>query len=242
MERLQKVMARAGIASRRKCEDIIAKGGVTVNGKVVTALGFKVNPTQDKIKVFDQNLTQISYQYLILNKPPHYITSKKDPQNRPKVMDLLPSELKHLNPVGRLDYLTAGLLLLTNDGDLTYQITHPKFLMPKTYLLYLKEPLPFKKQQLLRGGVDLSDGKTAPAQLAFVKKQEANYLYQMTIIEGRNRQIRRMFEAIAFPLTHLKRIKIGNLELQNLPQGQYRFLTMREIRELKDNAQGFKGD
>lgn len=233
MERLQKVIAQAGIASRRKAEELIANGKVKVNGKVVTELGTKVDPLKDNIEVNGKQIKQEKLVYILLNKPKGYITTADDPQNRPIVFDLIRDIPQRLHSVGRLDFDTAGLLLLTNDGDLTYKLTHPKFEKEKIYLVRVKGRITQKVIKNLERGVELEDGKTAPAKVKLVKLKRDFSLLKLTIHEGRNRQIRRMMETVGFPVIYLKRIQLGPLTLGNLKTGQYRNLTQKEIKFLK---------
>ena len=233
VERLQKIIAQAGIASRRKAEELIIDGKVKVNGKVVTELGTKADPLKDEIEVNGKLIKQEKLVYILLNKPKGYIATADDPQNRPIVFDLIKGIPQRLHSVGRLDYDTAGLLLLTNDGDLTYKLTHPKFRKEKIYLVRVKGRITQKVIKNLERGVELEDGMTAPAKVDLVKLKRDFSLLKLTIREGRNRQIRRMMEAVEFPVIYLKRIQMGPLTLGKLKTGQYRHLTQKEINLLK---------
>ncbi|HPZ43009.1 MAG TPA: pseudouridine synthase [Bacillota bacterium] len=234
MERLQKVMARAGIASRRRCEEMIASGIVKVNGKVVTELGTKVDPYRDKIVVDGTPLIPSPRKiYILMYKPRGYITTLSDEKGRKKVTDLLRDVPERVYPVGRLDYDSEGLLLLTNDGDLTYALTHPRHQVPKTYLARVKGvPEPAKLEQMAKGLV-LEDGPTAPARVRMLESREGNALLEITIHEGRNRQVRRMCDHIGHPVLRLKRTRFGNLTIGNMRPGQYRHLTREEVKRLK---------
>lgn len=235
LERLQKVIAQAGIASRRDAEQLISAGRVTINGKIVTELGTKVNPKQDRIAVDKKLIKTEKYVYLLLNKPKGVITALEDPQNRKTVAALVASIPERIYPVGRLDYNTEGLLIMTNDGDLTNTLTHPSNEIPKTYLAKVHGYPPEEKLDKLRVGIKLEDGVTAPAKINIVAVDPEKELttLEMVIHEGKNREIRRMCEAIGHPVKNLKRIKIAFLTLEGLRRGQYRQLLAEEVAELK---------
>jgi len=238
MERLQKVLAEAGIASRRKCEEIITAGRVQVNGEVVKTLGVKVDPQQDEIRVDGRAINQQKKIYVLLNKPKGVITSANDPGGRKVVTDFLPGITQRVYPVGRLDYDTEGLLLLTNDGELAHLLTHPKHHVPKTYQATVKGVPHGTVLEKLREGVKLEDGMTSPAEVEYadINPEKNETVVEITIYEGRNRQVRRMFEAVSFPVIRLKRIKFGPIFLTGLPRGKYRHLTPAEIKELQGAA------
>lgn len=245
-ERLQKVIARLGIASRRHAEKLISKGLVKVNGRVVTQLGTKVSP-QDKIEVLDPSKKKVvqrdsvgeqgKFVYYLLHKPVGVITSVYDPQGRKTVIDLIRQDVKQrVYPVGRLDYDTSGLLLLTNDGDLTYRLTHPRFEVKKIYKAWIKGRISAEAIKTLQEGVKLQDGVTAPAKI--IKVQQANRgnslsVVEISIHEGKNRQVRRMFEAVGYPLVGLQRIAFGPLKLNNLKPGEFRPLKVQEVARLQ---------
>lgn len=235
MERLQKVMAASGIASRRKSEELILRGKVRVNGKVITEVGFKVDPLQDVIEVEGKRIQPVQqYIYLLLNKPKGVITSVTDPQGRTTVIDLLQPIKERVYPVGRLDYQTEGLLLLTNDGELAYRMTHPKFEIEKEYIALVKGRPSFENIQQLQKGILLEDGMTAPAEVEILGEDvKGNCTLKMVIHEGRNRQVRRMCEAIGHPVIHLRRVRIGFIQIQDLKPGDYRHLETHEIQKLK---------
>ncbi|NPV26288.1 MAG: rRNA pseudouridine synthase [Firmicutes bacterium] len=237
MERLQKVLAQAGIASRRRSEELILAGRVRVNGIIVNQLGMKVDWDRDVIEVDGRRLKKpVEPVYILLNKPVGYVTTVRDPQGRKKVTDLIRGVSERIYPVGRLDYDTEGLLLLTNDGELTYALTHPKHEVSKTYLAkVLGVPSPAKLRTLQRG-VQLEDGKTAPARVRLLARIEGNALLEIQVHEGRNRQVRRMCEAIGHPVLELKRTQLAFLSLDGLRVGQYRHLTPAEVRKLKQLA------
>ncbi|HOV78631.1 MAG TPA: pseudouridine synthase [Bacillota bacterium] len=237
MERLQKVMARAGVASRRHCEKMIAAGLVKVNGRIVTEPGVKVDPVRDEIKVGNEVVfpSRRKY-YLLLYKPRGYVTTLSDERGRKKVADLLKGIKERVYPVGRLDYNSEGLLLMTNDGDLAYGLTHPGRMVHKTYLVRVSGfPEPEKLEQMEKG-IPLKEGVTSRARVRVVGQRQGNALLEITVHEGRNRLVRRMCDFIGHPVLRLKRIKLGNLSLDGLEPGEYRHLTVEELRVLKKKA------
>ncbi|WP_314585353.1 pseudouridine synthase [Paenibacillus terrigena] len=238
MERLQKILAAAGVASRRKCEELILEGKVEVNGETVKTLGVKADPTQDVITVNGRAIQSESKVYLMMNKPKGVITSATDPKGRKVVTDYVTGIKERVYPVGRLDYDTEGLLLLTNDGEFANLLTHPKHHVPKTYLATVEGIPHGDKLEKLKEGIMLEDGMTAPAELEYqdINVEEKQATIRITIYEGRNRQVRRMFEAISHKVIRLKRIKFGDLSLMNLKRGRTRPLTPNEINELKQSA------
>jgi len=238
LERLQKLLAQAGVASRRKCEELILAGKVTVNGEVVNTLGAKADPATDTIAVNGKPIKSEKKLYLMLNKPKGVITSASDPQGRKIVSDYLPGIKERVYPVGRLDYDTEGLLLLTNDGEFANLLTHPRHHVPKTYVATVEGVPHGDSLDKLAKGIKLEDGMTAPAEVDYQDVDPDNKTAKIviTIHEGRNRQVRRMFEAIGHPVKLLKRIRFGELSLQGLARGQYRHLTPEEIKELRAAA------
>ena len=230
-ERLQKVLARGGFGSRRTCELLIESGRVTVNGQVAE-LGRRVDVERDKVAVDDILVsTRAGLVYYLLNKPSGVVTTARDPHGRPTVIDLLPLEPR-VFPVGRLDADTEGLLVLTNDGDLTYHLTHPSFGVEKEYLAQVEgHPSPAALRRL-RQGVELDDGVTAPARAALVPPQTI----KLTIHEGRNRQVRRMCAAIGHPVVRLVRTRVGPIAERRLKPGEWRPLTQAEVRALAQAA------
>lgn len=237
-ERLQKIIARAGITSRRKAEELILTGQVTVNGQVVTELGTKADPERDHIKVkgklINPRLAAREKIYILLYKPTGYLTSLSDPQKRPLVTDLLPRLKTKVYPVGRLDFNSEGLILLTNDGDFANLITSAKHEIPKTYHVKVKGILDEKQLTLLRRGVVIEGRRSAPAKIAELKHTETNAWYEVTIIEGRHHHIRKMFEKVGHSVVKLKRVTIGFLTCQGLKAGQYRHLTPAEVKRFFD--------
>ncbi len=231
-QRLQKVLASAGVASRRHSEDLILDGRVTVNGTVIRELGAKADPLLDRIEVDGRPLPKPGDRvYLVLHKPQGYVTTVKDPRRRRTVMDLV-APVPGLHPVGRLDYDTSGLLLLTNDGDFTLAVTHPRFGMAKIYEATLRGRPSELALQKLREGITLDDGPTQPAEVVRLGHEGSSTHVQVSIHEGRNRQVRRMFEAIGHPVLRLKRTAVGPVKLGNLDPGQVRHLSPKEIETL----------
>ncbi len=232
-ERLQKIISKCGIASRRKAEELILEGQVKVNG-ATASLGMKADIDKDHIKVKGKLIQGVRRKvYLMLNKPDKCITSMNDPEGRPTVKDLLKGVKTSVFPVGRLDYNSEGLLIMTNDGDLANSILHPKKKIDKTYLVKINGILEEKDILKLEKGISLEDGKTSPAKIKKVKKTDANSWIEITIHEGRKRQIRRMLERLGHPVIKLRRIRINGLELGRLPIGAIRHLKPEEIDRLR---------
>lgn len=237
IERLQKIIAAAGIASRRKAEELIASGRVAVNGKVVTELGTKADPEQDHIRVNGKLLHGAQrHVYLVLNKPKGFVTTAHDPEGRPTVMTLVKGVGSRVYPVGRLDYASEGLLLMTNDGDLAHKLMKASSHVPKTYVVKVSGKPPEEAIAKLRGGLSIAtdEGKrvrTSPAKIRIVK-EGPNPWYEVTLIEGRNRQIRRMFDEVGHHVEKIKRVKYGPLAL-DVPPGEFRSLTLQEVARLK---------
>ena len=240
--RLQKLLADRGIASRRAAEELIAAGKVTVNGQVVKQMGLKVNSAHDKITVNGQPLPKPpALRYLLLHKPVGYICSAKDERDKKSVLQLLPEDLtERIYPVGRLDYNSSGLLLLTNDGPLTNALLHPSRQIDKTYLAEVYGPISNGDLDKLAKGVDLEDGPTAPAEAKLLRRSKGTSLIEIKIYEGRNHQVRRMCEAIGHPVLRLRRLRFATLSLGNLKEGASRELRPAEIKLLKQAAQGSK--
>lgn len=236
-ERLQKLIAAAGISSRRHAEELITAGRVSVNGKVVTELGAKADPQTDHIKVngklINPALKPRDRIYVLLNKPKGYLTSLADPEGRPLVADLVPSTLGRLHPVGRLDFNTEGLLLMTDDGKLTNHITAARNRIEKVYEVKVKGiPAEAAIDRLRRGGMRLDDDvRTAPAEINLINHTAVNAWFEVTLHEGRNQQIRRMFDAIGHSVLKLARVRIGPLRESKLKPGQWRFLAKEEVKQ-----------
>lgn len=234
-ERLQKILSQAGVASRREAERMIADGRVMVNGAPVTELGTKADPTRDTITVDGKPVTvEEKRVYVILNKPVGYVTTLKDPEGRPIVTDLLKGLGVRVYPVGRLDYNTEGLLLLTNDGAWANRLAHPRHEVDKEYLVRVRGTVSREQMTRLEQGVELEDGKTAPARVALSKQSDNNTWLSITIHEGRYRQVRRMCEAVSLSVVRLRRIRYGTLALGELKIGEYRCLSPGEVAALAD--------
>jgi 23S rRNA pseudouridine2605 synthase len=236
-ERLQKILSQAGVASRRQSEQLILDGRVTVNGAVITELGSKADLERDHIKVDGRLIHAPKRQvYLALNKPNNTVTTVSDPENRATVMDLLHGVKERVYPVGRLDYHSEGLLLLTNDGELANGIMSAATHLPKTYLVKVTGSLTTEQEQRFRDGVPLSGRRTMPAGLKLVH-QAQNPWYEVKLVEGRNNQIRLMFKHFGFLVEKLKRVRIGPIELGSLKPGGFRHLTAEEVQKLKRAVQ-----
>ena len=232
--RLQKLIAGTGLASRRKAEALIAAGRVMVNGKTVTEFGTKVDPTRDHVKVDGKHLgASQPFVYLMLNKPKNVVSTLDDPGGRTTVKDYLRGVSVRVFPVGRLDFDSEGLLLLTNHGDLAQAMLHPRYHVPKTYLIKVKGVLTDDSIRSLEQGVSLEDGMTGPAQVRKVRKVEANSWLEITIREGRKHQVKRMLESVGHPVIKLLRIRMGPIALGDLQPGEFRFLTDREANALR---------
>jgi pseudouridine synthase len=234
MERLQKVMAHAGVASRRKSEEIIAEGRVKVNGEIVTEMGFKVDPDEDEIVVDGELISEEKKRYLLLNKPEGYITTVSDPEGRPTVMDLIPDLKQRLYPAGRLDYDSSGLLIMTNDGDLTYKLTHPKKEVDKKYRVLVQGEMTEEDFNKFENGMVIDGQKTAPAKISNVNYKGDKTEFDIIIHEGRNRQVRRMVQIAGFSVISLKRIGFAFLSLTGVKEGEFRYLSDQEITKLKN--------
>ncbi len=244
-ERLQKIIAAAGLASRRKAEELIASGRVQINGSVVTELGTKADSETDHIRVDGKLLHGAQHHvYLLLNKPKGYVTTVSDPENRPTVMQLIRGVKKRVYPVGRLDYGSEGLLLLTNDGALANKLMRAASQVQKTYVVKLAGTPSNEELEKLRAGVSIAtdDGRRVRAAPAGIKliKEANNPWYEVTLIEGRNREIRRMFEKVGHPVEKIKRVRYGPLTL-DVPPGGFRELTRQEVDRLRTAVNRQKG-
>lgn len=256
--RLNKFISDSGYTARRKADILISEGRVTVNGKTISELGTKLNPEEDIVKIDGELIKSMSklpasaesgyipkpnYIYILLNKPAGYVTTTSDEKNRPTVMDLIKIK-KRIYSVGRLDYDSEGLLLFTNDGDLANKLMHPSHEIEKKYLIKLNRPLDLKSENRLKNGIkpllsspkgrekNLWTNRTSPAKVEIVPNTERKQV-KITIHEGRNRQVRKMFEAVGLFVRKLKRIEYGNLDLNGLKSGQWRYLNSEEVRKLK---------
>lgn len=240
MERLQKIMSRAGVASRRAAEQMILDGRVTVNGETALTLGVKADADKDRILVDGKPIERERRAYYLLYKPKGIITSAKDERGRKTVVDLLGGVPERVYPVGRLDYQTEGLLLLTNDGELTNRLIHPKYKIDKTYLAVVAGMPSETELNRLRSGIVLEDGKTAPAEVERRAVDPGRNRTDLLIVihEGKNRQVRRMCEAVGHPVVSLKRVRFANLSLEGLRPGEFRPLSPREIDALLEAAGG----
>jgi pseudouridine synthase len=227
--RINKFLATSGVASRRASDKLIIDGVVKINGKICSP-GDDVDLSNDTVTVNGKIVNVVKkYEYYIMNKPKGYVCTVKDDKGRKTVMDLLPQKMKRLFPVGRLDYDTEGLLILTNDGDLTFKLTHPKNEVPKTYLVKTEKPVSDEDLAKLRSGVFIDGVKTKKCNVRLIETLKTGSKLHITITEGRNRQVRKMFEAVNNNVDFLKRIKIGDLTLTGLNRGEVRQLNAREI-------------
>ena len=234
--RINKYIASCGVASRRKAEELIISRRVTINGELITELSTTVDETKDIVEVDGVPINQEEKKvYILLNKPEGYITTVKDQFDRPSVLDILKDVEERVYPVGRLDYETSGLLILTNDGDLTYKLTHPKHEVEKTYLAMVNGIISPEEKRRFENGLQIEDYTTAKAKLKIVKAdEEKNYsVCKITIHEGRNRQVRKMCKAIGHPVRNLRRIQMGRINIRGLEVGEYRNLTEDEVKYLK---------
>lgn len=237
MERLQKILSQAGIASRRASEQLMIDGRVTVNGETVRELGTKADPARDDIRVDGRRVKVAAHhRYILLNKPRGYMTTRSDPERRPTVIDLLGGVREYVYPVGRLDFDSDGLLLLTNDGDLAARLTHPRHGVARVYeALVLGVPDAHDLKRLARG-VTIDDRPTLPAIVKILRTRAGGAVLEITVREGRNRQVRRMCEAIGHPVSQLTRVAIGPLRDSRLKSGQWRDLADAEILRLRTAA------
>ena len=234
--RLQKVLSQAGIASRRAAEKLIAEGRVSVNGVTVREMGIKADPAVDDIRVDGRRIKPAErHRYILLNKPRGYVSTRSDPQRRPTVIDLLRGVREYVYPVGRLDYDSEGLLLLTNDGDLAARLTHPRHGVERTYEARVAGMPDRQALERLRDGIPLDGHRTLPATVMLVneRRRDRDGVLLLTIREGRNRQVRRMCEAVGHPVQALRRTRIGPITDRTLKPGQWRELSALEVDKLK---------
>jgi 23S rRNA pseudouridine2605 synthase len=232
-ERLQKIISRAGIASRRAGEELIVAGRVRVNGKIVTELGVKADARTDKIEVDGQRLMSGAPLYVVLHKPRNVVSTLNDPEGRPTVADYLRSTGVRLYPVGRLDFATSGVLLATNDGEFANAMLHPRGSVPKTYVVKVNGLMEEADLERWRTGVRLDDGLTLPAEVRRLRHEEGKTWLEVTLREGRNQQLRRMGEATGFPVMRLARLSFAGITSEGLRPGELRTLTSDELLELR---------
>jgi 23S rRNA pseudouridine2605 synthase len=235
--RLQRFLAQAGVASRRKAEELITAGRITVNGKVVRELGTKVDPRRDRVQFDGKRLQPEDHVWLLLNKPTRTVTTVNDPEDRPTVMELLGNQGVRLYPVGRLDYHTEGVLLLTNDGELAHALMHPRNQVPRVYHVKLKGIVAPGVLDRLRSGVSLDGEKVKAEKLSIIGDTGKHTWIELTLREGRNRQVHRMMEAVECAVLKLVRVAYAGLTVEDLPPGRYRALTQAEVNELRKLAQ-----
>ena len=233
-ERLQKYLAECGVASRRKCEEIILAGKVKVNGQVIIELGTKVVSGKDKVEIDGKEILLEKRVYILLNKPVGYVTTVSDEKERPTVMELLDGVKEKVVPVGRLDMFTSGLLLLSNDGEFIYKVTHPKHETTKTYIVKTRGVPTEKDLEKLRVGIKIEDYTTSPAKVELLLKDNTNDISRIwiQIHEGRNRQVRKMCEAIGLSVIALKREGVGDLTCEGVERGKWRYLTDEEVKNI----------
>ena len=232
--RLQKYIADCGITSRRKAEELIKQGKIKVNGQIVYELGTKINPQKDMVLYQDKKIKEKEKNvYILLNKPIGYVTTVKDQFKRPSVLDLVKVK-QRVVPVGRLDMYTSGALILTNDGDFVYQVTHPKHEIDKTYTVTIKGIVTEQDVELLKKGVKIEEYTTKPAKVKILKTdlEKNSSRLEITIHEGKNRQIRKMCEAVGYPVLALHRSKISGIGVKDLPLGKWRFLSKQEVERI----------
>jgi 23S rRNA pseudouridine2605 synthase len=234
-ERLQKVMASAGVASRRQCEELILQGVVRINGRVVDELPAFVDPDVDVISVHGRRLQEPRRVYYLLNKPKGVICTSSDPQGRPRAVDLVPAG-ERVFCVGRLDADTAGLIILTNDAELTNLLTHPKYKVSKTYVAKVAGHVDSQAVERLRKGIWLAEGRTSRAAIKVLKSGRHDSFLEVTISQGLNRQVRRMLAKVGLPVQSLKRTRIGRLSIEGLGVGRYRALSKADVASLKRAA------
>jgi len=232
-ERLQKIIARSGVSSRRAAEELVTAGRVRVNGRVVTELGAKADPRRDKIEVDGKRLTAESPMYLVLHKPRNVVSTLHDPEGRPTVGELVRNAGARVYPVGRLDFATSGVLLLTNDGEFSNGLLHPRGGVPKTYVLKVHGVMDEGDANVWRKGVELDDGKTLPAEVRILRHEGDKTWLEITLREGRNQQIRRMGEATGFPVMRLARLSFAGVTSENLLPGKWRLLTVDELLSIR---------
>lgn len=237
--RINKYIAQSGIASRRKADELVLSGRVKVNGEVVTMLGFEIR-TKDKVTVDDKLIRANNFSYYKFYKPTGCITTKDDEKGRKTIYDYLPPELQNLKPVGRLDKDSSGLLILTNDGDLIYELTHPSIKVSKVYRVKVDAKIKYEELEILAKGIELEKGKIAYCDSEILEQDSNSTLLEITLYQGLNRQIRRMFEYLGHKVINLKRIRHATIDVIGLKRGQYKQLKPKQIRELKSYLEKIK--
>lgn len=230
--RINKYIASSGFCSRRKADELIEAGRVRVNGEVVRLLGYEIR-TKDKVSIDNKPLRTMKLEYYRFYKPTGYITTSSDEKGRKTIYDILPDEMSHLNPVGRLDKDSSGLLILTNDGNLVYELTHPSVKVAKVYRVTVDAFLKVEDLEKLAGGIELEKGKIAYCDCEIIERKKDETLLEITLYQGMNRQIRRMIEYLGHNVVHLKRIRHATIDLTGLKKGQYKPLKPKQIKELK---------
>ena len=237
--RINKYIAQSGFCSRRKADEYVTSGRVKVNGKVVDILGYEIR-TKDKVTVDDKLIRADKLEYYKFYKPAGYITTKSDEKNRKTIYDLLDKQYHHLNPVGRLDKDSSGLIILTNDGNLAYELTHPSIKVAKTYIVRVEGVLKENQLQKLTEGIEIEKGKIAYCTWAILEQTKEDTLFEIVLYQGLNRQIRKMFEFLGHSVINLKRVRHANIELTGLKKGQIRPIKPRQIKELKKYLEKIK--
>lgn len=230
--RINKYIAQSGICSRRKADEFVLAGRVKVNGVVVTMLGYEIRK-KDKVTLDDKLIRSDKLEYFKFYKPTGYITTKNDEKGRKTIYDVIPSEFHHLNPVGRLDKDSSGLIIMTNDGNLAYELTHPSIKVAKTYIVKVDGKLKDDELKKLTDGIEIEKGKTAYCDWAIIEQTKNETLFEIILYQGLNRQIRKMFEFLGYNVINLKRIRHANIELTGLKKGQIKPIKPRQIKELK---------
>ncbi len=230
--RINKYIASSGFCSRRKADELIEAGRVRVNGEVVRLLGYEIR-TKDKVSIDNKPLRTMKLEYYRFYKPTGYITTSSDEKGRKTIYDILPDEMSHLNPVGRLDKDSSGLLILTNDGNLVYELTHPSIKVAKVYRVTVDAFLKVEDLEKLATGIELEKGKIAYCDCEIIERKKDETLLEITLYQGMNRQIRRMIEYLGHNVVHLKRIRHATIDLTGLKKGQYKPLKPKQIKELK---------
>lgn len=238
--RLNKYIASSGICSRRKADELIEQGTVSVNGKKVTEMGFQVKE-KDKIFINNELVRPKKHEYYRFHKPSGFITSADDEKDRKIIYDLLPPEMHNLKPVGRLDRDSSGLIILTNDGDLINELTHPSIKVPKVYIVSVNGKVHLHHLEKMAQGIEIEKGKLAYADTFVQESDNKRTVMQITLYQGLNRQIRKMFEALGFEVTSLKRIKHATIELEGLKKGQFKPIKPQQIKDLKNFVKKLKG-